>query len=80
MDADEGTVKLLSDFNNVLKIINPLYGISSANFEYSIVDGKLITTAVIDNATFFGCIGTNLFFGIAFYIGGLKIFQKRDIK
>ena len=72
---------ILGTFNDVLKIINPLYGISSSNFTYNIISPTEIeTVAVIDNATFFGCIGTNVFFGIAFYIAGMKIFQKRDIK
>ena len=71
---------LLKDFNNVLKIIDPLYGISGANVEYELENGELIAKAVIDNATFFGCIATNLFFGIGFYIAGMKIFQKRDVK
>ena len=76
----DGTVQLLADFNNVLKIINPLYGISSANFEYVMEGDKVITNAVIDNATFIGCLASNTLFGVLFYVFGMKIFQKRDIK
>ena len=68
----DSTVKTFVDICNVLKVVDPLYGISSVETK----DG----VAQIDNFTFFSGIGSNLFYSAIFFAAGSQIFRKRDVK
>ncbi len=68
----QSTLGTLNNVCNVLKCVDPLYGVSSITTK----DG----VAVIDDLTFYGGIGGNLAFTAAFFFGGACLFKKRDIK
>ena len=68
----ESTTSTLNNVCNVLKVVDPLYGISTV----TVKDG----VATIDDLTFYGGIGSNIFYGGVFFILGAHFFKKRDIK
>ena len=70
--VDSGTMSTLKNVLNVLKVVDPLYGISAVDS----VDG----VASIDNVTFFAGVGSNIFYAAAFFGLGSFFFQRRDIK
>ena len=70
--VDSGTMSTLKNVLNVLKVVDPLYGISALDS----VDG----VASIDNFTFFAGVGSNIFYAAAFFGLGSFFFQRRDIK
>ena len=72
MTVDSGTMSTLKNVLNVLKVVDPLYGISALDS----VDG----VASIDNFTFFAGVGSNIFYAAAFFGLGSFFFQRRDIK
>ena len=70
--VDSGTMSTLKNVLNVLKVVDPLYGISAIDS----VNG----VASIDNFTFFAGVGSNIFYAAAFFGLGSYFFQRRDIK
>ena len=70
--VDSGTMSTLKNVLNVLKVVDPLYGISAVDS----VNG----VASIDNFTFFAGVGSNIFYAAAFFGLGSFFFQRRDIK
>ena len=70
--ANEATLNTLNNVCNVLKCVDSLYGISTITTK----DG----VAVIDDLTFYGGIGSNIFYSAAFFTAGACLFKKRDIK
>ena len=69
----EGALKTFKDINNVLKVVDPLYGIS-------VVESNEAGVATVDNLSFFGGIGSNLVFAGLFFGFGCLEFSKRDVK
>ena len=68
----QSTLKTLDNVCNVLKCVDPLYGISTVNVKNGV--------ATIDDLTFYGGICSNIFYGGVFFILGSRFFKKRDIK
>ena len=68
----QATLDTYNNVCNVVKCIDPLYGISTIHT----VDG----VAVIDDFTFYGGIGSNIAYSAVFFISGACLFKKRDIK
>ena len=69
----EGALKTFKDINNVLKVVDPLYGIS-------VIESNEAGVATVDNLSFFGGIGSNLVFAGLFFGFGCLEFSKRDVK
>ena len=69
----EGALKTFKDINYVLKVVDPLYGIS-------VVESNEAGVATVDNLSFFGGIGSNLVFAGLFFGFGCLEFSKRDVK
>ena len=67
------TVKTFMDITNVLKVVDPFYGIAATE---TTMEG----VAVIDNLTLFGGIASNIVYSILFFLAGMNIFRKRDVK
>ncbi len=64
-------------FKNVFKFINPLYASCAKELIY---DNNYFAYQTIDNLSLIGCVVSNLVYGFIFFISGLFIFKKRDIK
>ena len=69
----DGLIKTLTNTCNVLKVVDPMYGIAA-------IESNAEGVAHIDNLTLFGGIGSNLFFAGLFFGLGTYEFMKRDIK
>ena len=67
------TVKTFMDITNVLKVVDPFYGIAATE---TTMEG----VAVIDNLTLFGGIASNIVYSTLFFLAGMNIFRKRDVK
>ena len=67
------TVKTFIDITNVLKVVDPFYGIAATETTSEGV-------GVIDNLTFFGGIASNTVYSTIFFLAGMNIFRKRDVK
>ena len=67
------TVKTFMDITNVLKVVDPFYGIAATE---TTMEG----VAVIDNLTLFGGIASNTVYSTIFFLAGMNIFRKRDVK
>ena len=68
-----------------VRIINPLYALGaceSITKEVTDAHGNVSYTASINltNETFYSGIGSNVFYILAFFFGGLVIFKHRDVK
>ena len=69
----DSTIGTIVDIQRVLKVVDPLYGISS-------IETNDAGVATIDNFTFIAGIASNLFYAVVFFFSGAAIFKKRDIK
>lgn len=67
------TVKTFIDISNVLKVVDPFYGIAATE---TTMEG----VAVIDNLALFGGIASNIVYSTLFFLAGMNIFRKRDVK
>ena len=67
------TVKTFIDISNVLKVVDPFYGIAATE---TTMEG----VAVIDNLTLFGGIASSIVYSALFFLAGMNIFRKRDVK
>ena len=67
------TVKTFIDISNVLKVVDPFYGIAATE---TTMEG----VAVIDNLTLFGGIASSIVYSTLFFLAGMNIFRKRDVK
>jgi len=63
-----------------IRIIDPMYGISEAALAGGASSVLNLDGPTIDNETFISGICSNVFYAAAFYLGGLFIFKKRDVK
>lgn len=69
------------DAENVMKFINPLYGISCPHVSMEPVgEHSYISYVAIENDAFIASIVMNLVYSAIFFFGGLLIFKKRDVK
>lgn len=68
----------LSAFLDVLRIVNPLYAVSSQEMEIDQATGS--ARMVISDFTFVAAILNNLIYAAIFFVIGLFIFRKRDVK
>ncbi|MCR4879928.1 MAG: hypothetical protein K5906_03110 [Bacilli bacterium] len=62
------------------RIIDPLYCLGASENIMEASGGATIMTTDIKNETFYSGIASNIFYATIFFIGGLVIFKKRDIK
>ena len=67
------------------RLVDPLYGMGAGEYElvHTTINGQDVVTGqlmTIKNETFFCSIGSNVFYAALFYVFGLIIFRKRDIK
>jgi hypothetical protein len=69
----DDTVKTFIDVTNVLKVVDPFYGIAATETTSEGV-------GVIDNLTLFGGIASNTVYSTIFFLAGMNIFRKRDVK
>ena len=85
-----GTIISLAGAENeallwVGRLVDPLYGMGAGEYElvHTTINGQDVVTGqlmTIKNETFFCSIGSNVFYATLFYVFGLIIFRKRDIK
>ena len=73
--SDNGDLKVFLD---VLRIVNPLYAISAQEMSIDPDTGK--TSLVMSDLTFISTIINNLVYAALFFVAGLFIFKKRDVK
>lgn len=64
----------------VMKIIDPLYALSTTENIDGVIDGVKTVTKTVTNFTFISGIISNLCYAAIFFVGGLLIFKRRDIK
>lgn len=67
-----------SSYMTVMKFINPLYALASPTAVTN--DETFVTTLSVENDAFIAGIIMNLVYSAIFFVGGLFIFKKRDIK
>ncbi len=68
----QSTLDTFNNVGNVVKCVDPLYGISTISTKNGV--------AVVDDFTFYGGIASNIVYSGAFFIAGACLFKKRDIK
>ena len=66
--------ELVEESIDVLRIVDPLYGLNAASIDSS------TQSLHIENVDFIACIINNLVLSISFFVGGIIIFKHRDVK
>ena len=74
------TYDALITVENILKCVDPLYGVSITSVNVVGEGEEMKQIATMDNFSFYGGIASNLVYSVALFFGGACLFKKRDVK